>query len=1143
MKNRFFKGFPVVWVMLACLGWHCDLSSSSVPTADADPCLEDSDCRDGYSCQAGYCIPDHSDVPDDDESDEIADNDETIDVADQDDDSDSADDHTEIDTDDDPEEGNPANTCIALGGTCQPEGSCPDGTVADAESLGCESGTVCCFPAGARPCRDSGGYCEPPVALDCYRDGYHRSQDVVGECGDYNGYCCVPDTECLGEGQTGIKGTDLCCFNLIEVEGTYPLATDSQDDCKPGCENCFYCSRCGNGICGDAENYCNCPEDCPEPFDYCRSVQDCAKEECYINSSDQCVQVTPKCEEYECTSTMQAFEDHLCLDGQCTPRICQPGDTVMHTCWDGEQVMACECLAGGGWRCEDDPNALCADEPVCGLEQVTYYSCPHDNRRIGECFCEVEGSPYCSESEPEGWRPAGTSDYVLEASCKDCRAVCRHVGSYSEGWYDSCSGEVIAWGNCSAEWYCKDDPWKSCSEPDLSCAEAQGTCRQGRCEDDEYNESSFACDSGYCCIPIVFGECMRTGGYCTAEDETCELPYSSILTKSGCSEEKSRCCVCPYEDCSQPTQCEDREDCPDSHCRDIRPENWPEEGTWVCEEINFHCTSGSCEAQFQSLENYYCDSEENRCVSMENSCERSRYGYGHCEESIDLCRLGEFAGAIESGCEDPNPVCCQPKYCSRDAECPDLGCSMEGNICISYRSGCGQNLCHYLSVENPGHVCTEDGQCVVFPEPNCEQAGGTCIGWGPECSETQYNSELSCDYGQCCMPQELGDCHQLGGTCTDPEIECPDGTYAHEHADSCSYYRDKCCLPEESSCPLDITQCSQPRCEHFRLDGQLYCREFQPACRLGQCAENETLTTDKYCASGECYEGPDYCRAIGGYCVQGDECPGIRTSAITEEPVCGEGAVCCSGYGSYWGNTGCPPYGNYDLLEPFCYNTIENTCVGFSPFCVPDMPPSWRLVIASSEYEQFDCIDGECVAPNTCVEQGGLCYDANDVCPAEWVEMENADCGDEGGTCCTPLIPSECEEAGGFCASVNESYTLVNVTSNYDCNEPDQVCTEVESYSRCWGLGGFQVFSSVMFDCPPDFVKSCDSEHDCCCLAYPPECTDNDYCSIWPNCRMDETTGKCIETRGHCLYGECQFEEKSLTGYQCMENGFCQEQP
>ena len=69
-------------------------------------------------------------------------------------------------------------------------------------------------------------------------------------------------------------GPHVCCEGLKAVSredgiwtGTKPYTgTDYPEGCGPvGPVDAIVCLPCGDGTCGDEENYCNCPDDCAAP--------------------------------------------------------------------------------------------------------------------------------------------------------------------------------------------------------------------------------------------------------------------------------------------------------------------------------------------------------------------------------------------------------------------------------------------------------------------------------------------------------------------------------------------------------------------------------------------------------------------------------------------------------------------------------------------------------------------------------------------------------------------------------------------------------------------------------------------------------------------------------------------------------------
>jgi hypothetical protein len=96
---------------------------------------------------------------------------------------------------------------------------------------------LCCAPGEDRAC------CVGQPQGTCFRYG-----GVLGAC--------------VKEGSTrSPKDTcEICCDGLSNIF----LTIDDAGTCESnGPPDIFYCAACGDGICGVAENRCNCPADCP----------------------------------------------------------------------------------------------------------------------------------------------------------------------------------------------------------------------------------------------------------------------------------------------------------------------------------------------------------------------------------------------------------------------------------------------------------------------------------------------------------------------------------------------------------------------------------------------------------------------------------------------------------------------------------------------------------------------------------------------------------------------------------------------------------------------------------------------------------------------------------------------------------------
>jgi len=74
--------------------------------------------------------------------------------------------------------------------------------------------------------------------------------------------CCYNQTPtCAKEGESVpvVPGAPSCCAGLAQISCDRP---DSSGNCQYGCAGGSICANCGNGVCGEGENKCNCPKDC-----------------------------------------------------------------------------------------------------------------------------------------------------------------------------------------------------------------------------------------------------------------------------------------------------------------------------------------------------------------------------------------------------------------------------------------------------------------------------------------------------------------------------------------------------------------------------------------------------------------------------------------------------------------------------------------------------------------------------------------------------------------------------------------------------------------------------------------------------------------------------------------------------------------
>jgi len=135
---------------------------------------------------------------------------------------------------------------------------------------GCENG-IPCIPQYGSSCNYCSDQCQIVTSTGSYcGDGIKNGQEECDDGNTQNGdgcsaTCTIEEQECIPEGGSGavIPGSS-CCLGLDPIGTEEPDQSGTCPTVPP--VGAFYCTMCGNGICGLGENKCNCPQDCePEP--------------------------------------------------------------------------------------------------------------------------------------------------------------------------------------------------------------------------------------------------------------------------------------------------------------------------------------------------------------------------------------------------------------------------------------------------------------------------------------------------------------------------------------------------------------------------------------------------------------------------------------------------------------------------------------------------------------------------------------------------------------------------------------------------------------------------------------------------------------------------------------------------------------
>ncbi len=275
---------------------------------------------------------------------------------------------------------------------------------------------------------------------------------------------------CRDEDYACYIGNLPCCSGLKEV----PLSFESSDgQCIAA--NCgSICRPCGNGICDENENRCNCPQDCKSTSctdsdggknyyekgttcitsyqgsptgmdsrycktDYCEGFdtsEDCNGKDC--SGMTDIIVVEHYCERNEIKSEIFKCPNG-CIDGAC---IKEDKLSIQITNPINEQtvsgIVPVKATASG----PDKLNNMYLLIPGSGGKEII--------QKIPLKDCVYHCKPVCQAigTRAEGWYDSCSDQLIKYATCAGCTAGCAAVGTRSENWHDSCNNEIIRYENC-----------------------------------------------------------------------------------------------------------------------------------------------------------------------------------------------------------------------------------------------------------------------------------------------------------------------------------------------------------------------------------------------------------------------------------------------------------------------------------------------------------------------------------------------------------------------------------------------------------------------------------------------------------------------------------------------------------------------
>ncbi len=814
-------------------------------------------------------------------------------------------------------------------------------------------------------------------------------QQEGGSCNDYTANC--PSDSRLLSGD-GLCDLGVCCIPLSAIDcynsGGYCSPTgDPQNSyftCREGyhaAQSAMECDLFG----GDAGEWC-CEKD----------TSPCVAEGGVTNILDDWPDNDQCCEGLDEVSNAVPDEQNQCIalpDGTHYCTYC--GDGI---CGPGENYCRCyeDCATPG--QCQENsdcPLDTCYDLPVASVFPVCSqqsYSC---DQTSGNCTMAEE--------------------IISESICDASSGLCKPWGPTvceSEG-----NGECIMYGRatCAEGSALNEDPLgcdamccldAACLDEGGYCTMWQTGCKEGFVEGGGVDKDCPGGRSALCCVPEQ-NTCTPLGGVAIMPDGfCCNGLKAAEMAEVGSNGE------CLYPDCS---------------CFVCISE-----GDGFCDEENHEneCNSADCEGPIpECLQDSDCPVTAcNPSISADYCLLR----YHQCEDTE--C-VAYDVGVQEARCDPYSLHCVTNDYSD---------CEMAGGYCSHYLAGCDDGYEASSDAEQLGCPGGRSALC-CRPEPTneCEEEGGFCIGWGPECPQdsTFTDADHQCTYGQCCMPLALGDCANSNGYCESSDVHCING-YTSSQLGGCPYTTPTCCILDSSDCASEGHVVSWGTDEHC-CDG-LTEAEVASVDSTGQCAYADIAASiclrigddicdedfgENPCNSADCQQYE--CLSIGGQCVDYWGCPTGYSPAAS--PQCDQYGHCCL---------------PEDMIT--CYSNYGGYCSTPQIGCQAGYASAGESM--GCEYIRGD--SGICciATPDRCTSDedcgGGSCEDTDDGCLETLSHCDSGDCvyaGVEipGGHCdstgqCVAGQADCVEDLGGFCASWMTGCPADSQSVDAACG--DQVC-------------------------------------------------------------------------------------------------------